>query len=224
MDGVLLINEKHDRSRFVPAEEIPSILYFQTVLAHHNTYQEYYAIRGYDEIEPFDPSDIEIPVDQLDVIIHRGYGYQRCASGALEKLFADLWEEENLRRSSTGGLLQILLSHYGLQLTQDRAQMAAMIIQWLGTNVGRCFLRKLALYEEIDGEAYKVEKRATLTEDEERVIAYRYYVARNMYDFYYPDRSLEEALMSSDAQVRKQAQKKNDENKRWERSKFWPKH
>lgn len=59
-----------------------------------------------------------------------------------EVAFAEAWHRENNR--STENLLEHLLPGF----TEDASRVAATVIQWLGTNVGQGFLRRVA--EEIE--------------------------------------------------------------------------
>ena len=90
-------------------------------------------------------------------IIHRGKYYERTKSehSKLEKAFSDQWEVENTRITGGGVCLSLLCTRIAnpgestmfwdnriqvKPLTQDMATDAATIIQWLGSNVGFCFL------------------------------------------------------------------------------------
>lgn len=90
-------------------------------------------------------------------IVHRGKYYDRTASehSKLEKALADQWEVENTRITGIGVCLSLLCTRTAKPgestmfwdnriqvkpLTQGMATDAATIIQWLGSNVGYCFL------------------------------------------------------------------------------------
>lgn len=87
-------------------------------------------------------------------IIHTGFRVDRCRYGLLERIFAERWLHENNERRYTGGsILQCLfLRDSGLPwslfsyrrprllINRRDAMVAATVIQWLGTNVGYCFL------------------------------------------------------------------------------------
>ncbi len=94
-------------------------------------------------------------------IIHRGKYHERTKSehSKIEKAFADQWEAENTRITGSGVCLSLLCTRTATlgeftmfwdnriqvkPLTQGMATDAATIIQWLGSNVGFCFL-ELAL-------------------------------------------------------------------------------
>lgn len=77
---------------------------------------------------------------------NRGHHHDRTSDPRLtkEKALADAWEESNKNR----GILQGLFISGGLQFDEklelkikfrDR-MVAATVIQWLGSNVGFCFL------------------------------------------------------------------------------------
>jgi len=89
----------------------------------------------------------------------RGFFYRRtednCHHGRLERAFAEVWEEEaapNPQRGSGSGLVQSLLitgqNPFSMfsggtvveKVTIRDRQLVATIIQWLGSNVGWCFL------------------------------------------------------------------------------------
>jgi hypothetical protein len=77
----------------------------------------------------------------------RGFFYDRVEFNDREKAFADQWEDENmvaggqmadtLRERS---LIRLLLSNKKLEYFGRDEQIVASIIQWLGSNVGWCFL------------------------------------------------------------------------------------
>lgn len=58
------------------------------------------------------------------------------ANNPREVTFAQLWKEEN-NANERRFLLQLLLQD---ELTQRDAEVAATVIQWLGSNVGMSFL------------------------------------------------------------------------------------
>lgn len=74
----------------------------------------------------------------------------RFSTNAVEKIFSDLWAEENKRWMKDGdhaSVLQYILSEDGgktVPETSERDEMiAASIIQWLATPIGRGFLAEL---------------------------------------------------------------------------------
>jgi len=92
-------------------------------------------------------------------IKHKGIQRKRLKHNILEKTLADDWEDLNKKRSyiSHGfGILQDLMvitsdkrvhnswsiKGFSFVITQRDAVIVATIIQWLGTNVGMCFLEK----------------------------------------------------------------------------------
>ena len=95
------------------------------------------------------------------VIVHEGLRPERLdhPASALEKIYAEVWKEENI-----GGvcapILQTLLSESAhptsmwggkpiYVVNQRDAHVAGTVIQWLGTNVGRAFVARVAAqYEE----------------------------------------------------------------------------
>jgi hypothetical protein len=95
-------------------------------------------------------------------LVHRGAHHGRTLheSSTLEKAFADAWEKDNLRESAPQPILCALLRspevpsrplsgfderpwYFGEPPTQRDAIVAATVIQWLGSNVGRCFLAEV---------------------------------------------------------------------------------
>ena len=94
-------------------------------------------------------------------IIHRGYQHDRIKfdnlSSVREKVFADTWEDECKIRpgiNSGFGLLQDLFEKsHGFEhvITQKEAWIVATVIQWLGSNIGMCFLgevfKKMGYYQ-----------------------------------------------------------------------------
>lgn len=86
---------------------------------------------------------------------NRGRFYDRTKHNPLEKALADGWEKENVRRPNVNlgqGILQDLFiergDHVALsnklvhRITDDERMVAATVVQWLGTNCGRCFLEE----------------------------------------------------------------------------------
>jgi hypothetical protein len=63
-----------------------------------------------------------------------------------ERVYLKHWRDENKRKSGLNGgkgLLELLLSEdngYAADISQRDATVAATVIQWLGTNCGRCFV------------------------------------------------------------------------------------
>jgi hypothetical protein len=94
-------------------------------------------------------------------LIHRSFEHERTkyphGSGPVEKAFADAWEKENKEQPGVNygmGILQDLMvvpsKNWGIfgwhkmraNITPEKAQIVATVIQWLGTNVGFCWLEK----------------------------------------------------------------------------------
>lgn len=92
-------------------------------------------------------------------IVHRSKYYSRTEQDGFgakrEKAFADQWEKENDVQYSTPVALGLLCVRdarpdevtmfcssvvRNREMTQEIATDAATVIQWLGTNVGYCFL------------------------------------------------------------------------------------
>lgn len=66
------------------------------------------------------------------------YRFNRGVENPLEKKFAELWEEHNIRSHTLEYLLS-LENRRGC-ITERDSTVAATVIQWLGTPVGRGFL------------------------------------------------------------------------------------
>lgn len=69
----------------------------------------------------------------------------QCEQSIREAAFAEAWELENSRTYSTNILASLLCTESGKNtivrdLTPIEATAVATVIQWLGTNVGWCFL------------------------------------------------------------------------------------
>lgn len=71
---------------------------------------------------------------------HRGRNTHRLAQNPMEQRFADQWEKIN---EHPGQCLNYLLGDGNRpgQATPDQEELAATVIQWLGSPVGRAFLR-----------------------------------------------------------------------------------
>jgi hypothetical protein len=102
-------------------------------------------------------------------IEHVGNGSKRREWNYREEIFAAKWEEENKRLSFLNGgygVLESLLdehkekSIYGpvSEISQRDAFVSATVIQWLGSNVGQCFLRECSKKIEIGREKSDREK------------------------------------------------------------------
>lgn len=60
----------------------------------------------------------------------------------LERRFVECWRAENSRRKDPTGLLVALMKRTRWP-TADDEKLAETIIQWLGTNIGICFLEEV---------------------------------------------------------------------------------
>lgn len=78
------------------------------------------------------------------MIEHKGHNYQRLYRERLEKIFADEWRELNSGTGRGHGPLAYMLAEDRNkprnEVTDRDAMVAATVIQWLGSNVGQCFL------------------------------------------------------------------------------------
>lgn len=64
-------------------------------------------------------------------------------SGDRERAFHDQWSKEQSAGFGSGPLFRQMLSNLDLlPMTQRDATIAATLVQWLGTNVGFCFLEQ----------------------------------------------------------------------------------
>ncbi len=82
---------------------------------------------------------------------NRGNCYDRTQWNSLEKSFADRWEEENQDTCGTAEILEAIMrpDRKNPELLPNRYPptprdrfVAATVIQWLGTNIGFCFLNE----------------------------------------------------------------------------------
>lgn len=71
-------------------------------------------------------------------IKHQGLNRQRLASNPLESAFAEAWEKQ---APSTLGYLLCGQERHDHNFSQRDADVAATIIQWLGSPVGESFVR-----------------------------------------------------------------------------------
>ncbi len=88
--------------------------------------------------------------------MHRGVRHARVKTSIAEAVYAAMWEKKNEGRSGVNngcGTLRLILNQNneatGLMpwvdpdaITPRDAEVAATVIQWLGTNVGRNFLEE----------------------------------------------------------------------------------
>jgi hypothetical protein len=75
--------------------------------------------------------------------VHRGMHFERTRKEPLERAFALAWQE--LQESNTVSILEYLLAKNNNrplagEISERDQLVANTIIQWLGTNVGQCFL------------------------------------------------------------------------------------
>lgn len=89
-------------------------------------------------------------------VCHRSLDFRRRATNVREEMFGRLWEHENKKRRGISyghGILQdLMFSRIGMkdfdwpecrQIIRNReAAIVATVVQWLGTNVGWCFLER----------------------------------------------------------------------------------
>lgn len=80
-------------------------------------------------------------------IKHVGKSTHRLSSNPLEQAYHDAWIEENKGDLCRGvGILQWLLGESNkpaYDMTERDALVAATVIQWLGSPVGKCFVEKV---------------------------------------------------------------------------------
>ena len=73
---------------------------------------------------------------------NQGRHHYRLKNNPIEKLFAETWEDQN---RATGGTLDYLLAkdpnHPAGEVTPRDREVAATVIQWLGSPVGQNFLK-----------------------------------------------------------------------------------
>lgn len=82
----------------------------------------------------------------LKQITHRGLNRHRLESNPKEKVFADIWEK------AAPHTLGWLLSGNGqdVDFSHRDAEVAATMIQWLGSPVGQSFLYEVEIQREIN--------------------------------------------------------------------------
>jgi hypothetical protein len=84
--------------------------------------------------------------DDDEVVRHQGRHRRRCREHPEEQRFAAAWESINAEPGCPGThTLSYLLGDgcQQVQLTAREAQVAASVVQWLGSPVGQAFLRDL---------------------------------------------------------------------------------
>lgn len=105
---------------------------------------------GLDCPKLWDPSCCCGTMRRIEIIEHVGLHPNRIENGVLENAFSELWRKENSPDQSMPTLAGIL----GRHPTQDEATLAATVIQWLGSNVGRCFVSEAHRNATAAAEAY----------------------------------------------------------------------
>jgi hypothetical protein len=97
-------------------------------------------------------------------MVPAGVGFHRVAHGhgamTMERLFRLAWQHEHKDRDLLGSLMApyeregLQLALYGpaqaSSVTRRDREVAATVIQWLGTNVGRSFIRKVLVQDARD--------------------------------------------------------------------------
>ena len=90
-------------------------------------------------------------------MINKGRHQYRFRWNPMEKKFAEAWEQENTNESGKPdgrGVLDYLMAddpNFPRREVSPRdRKVAATVIQWLGSPVGRCFLRDVLELEEKD--------------------------------------------------------------------------
>lgn len=78
----------------------------------------------------------------------QGLSAYRYSKEPLEKLFAEMWQEQNNKKCSSIATLDYLLSETANQhnpppRSNEDHKKAATVIQWLGSPVGQGFLQKV---------------------------------------------------------------------------------
>ena len=83
----------------------------------------------------------------MSKINHAGDKGYRFKSNPEEKLFIDAWVKEN----RLGHILEYLVGDGTKrgEITQRDATIAAAVVQWFGSPVGRCFLSDLGYMKEL---------------------------------------------------------------------------
>ena len=80
------------------------------------------------------------------MIKHEGRSTHRFDDNPLERVFADEWKEMNDGEGRGHGILAYLLAENPNrprnEVSDRDAEVAATVIQWLGSNVGQCFLSR----------------------------------------------------------------------------------
>ena len=74
---------------------------------------------------------------------HNGINKHRLGENSLELAFAFVWQEINEQRDLLECLLHTGGSGFPKELTDRDREVAATIIQWLGSPVGQDFLREV---------------------------------------------------------------------------------
>lgn len=75
---------------------------------------------------------------------NKGMHQYRFGSNPIEKLFAEKWEEINTSPLSSFGIVDYILADDNIPtggLSDRDREVAATVIQWLGSPVGQDFLR-----------------------------------------------------------------------------------
>ena len=73
---------------------------------------------------------------------HIGRSIHRFKDNPLEKIYADLWQEYCTRGRTLDYLLAEKINHPNSEVTERDAEVAATVVQWLGSHVGQSFVRE----------------------------------------------------------------------------------
>lgn len=73
----------------------------------------------------------------------KGFNSHRLKKSIYERAFAKVWAEYNCDPSGEVQLVECLLAHKGEAVSDRDRQVAATIVQWLGSSVGMDFINEV---------------------------------------------------------------------------------
>ena len=84
-------------------------------------------------------------------MINKGRSQYRFKNNPKEQIFAEVWEDQNTQNGECRGILDYLLAkdpnHPMGEVTDRDREVAATVIQWLGSPVGQSFLIDVEIKE-----------------------------------------------------------------------------
>ena len=76
-------------------------------------------------------------------MVNKGLHQYRFKQNSLEKIFAEKWEQQNQESRTLDWVLAEFPNEPRGEVTERDRQVAASVMQWMGSSVGNCFFKEL---------------------------------------------------------------------------------